>query len=89
MASSDTPTGAATKKALEVTPARQPLPLSATQEAQVREIYHKRVRNKCADEVRGNRLSYPSFLSLALFIYTNHCHGTAREREGKERETIS
>lgn len=54
MASSDTPTGAATKKALEVTPARQPLPLSATQESQVREIYHKRVRNKCADEVRGN-----------------------------------
>ena len=34
-------------------PARQPLPLSASQESQVRELYHKRVRNKCADEVRG------------------------------------
>ncbi|KAJ9625761.1 hypothetical protein H2203_004523 [Taxawa tesnikishii (nom. ined.)] len=36
----------------DLNPSRQPLPLSASQEAQVREIYHKRVRNKCADEVR-------------------------------------
>lgn len=34
-------------------PSRSPLPLSASQESQVRELYHKRVRNKCADEVRG------------------------------------
>ena len=34
------------------TPSRQPLPLSASQEGQVREIYHKRVRNQCAEEVR-------------------------------------
>ncbi|EMC98665.1 hypothetical protein BAUCODRAFT_145711 [Baudoinia panamericana UAMH 10762] len=33
-------------------PSRNPLPLSASQEAQVRELYYKRVRNKCADEVR-------------------------------------
>ncbi|KAF2150779.1 hypothetical protein K461DRAFT_296021 [Myriangium duriaei CBS 260.36] len=33
-------------------PTRSPLPLSASQEAQVREIYHCNVRNKCADEVR-------------------------------------
>ncbi|KAF2720432.1 hypothetical protein K431DRAFT_189513, partial [Polychaeton citri CBS 116435] len=32
--------------------ARGPLPLSASQEGQVRELYHKRVRQKCADEVR-------------------------------------
>ncbi|KAK4543989.1 hypothetical protein LTR36_004763 [Oleoguttula mirabilis] len=31
---------------------RNPLPLSASQESQVRELYFKRVRNKCADEVR-------------------------------------
>ncbi|KAK5121107.1 hypothetical protein LTR85_005591 [Meristemomyces frigidus] len=31
---------------------RNPLPLSASQESQVRELYYKRVRNKCADEVR-------------------------------------
>lgn len=34
-------------------PSRNPLPLSATQEGQVREIYYKRVRNLCADEIRG------------------------------------
>ncbi len=33
-------------------PSRTPLPLSASQESQVRELYHKRVRQKCADEVR-------------------------------------
>lgn len=32
---------------------RSPLPLSASQEGQVRELYYKRVRQKCADEVRG------------------------------------
>ena len=33
-------------------PSLTPLPLSASQETQVREIYHRRVRNKCANEVR-------------------------------------
>ncbi|KAK3049297.1 hypothetical protein LTR09_009475 [Extremus antarcticus] len=33
-------------------PSLTPLPLSASQEHQVRELYHKRVRQKCADEVR-------------------------------------
>jgi len=40
-------------------PSRNPLPLSSSQESQVRELYHKRVRNKCADEVRGTS-SYSS-----------------------------
>ncbi|KAK4555936.1 hypothetical protein LTR86_007156 [Recurvomyces mirabilis] len=35
-----------------VLPSRNPLPLSSNQETQVRELYFKRVRNKCADEVR-------------------------------------
>ena len=34
-------------------PSRNPLPLSAAQEAQVRELYYKRVRTYCADEIRG------------------------------------
>ncbi|KAK1075967.1 hypothetical protein LTR33_009359 [Friedmanniomyces endolithicus] len=34
-------------------PSRNPLPLSSSQEAQVKELYHKRVRTKCADEVRA------------------------------------
>ncbi|KAF2435367.1 hypothetical protein EJ08DRAFT_645668 [Tothia fuscella] len=33
-------------------PSRNPLPLSAGQEQQVRDIYYKRVRTKCADEIR-------------------------------------
>lgn len=34
-------------------PSRNPLPLSSAQEAQVRELYYKRVRNLCANEIRG------------------------------------
>ena len=30
-----------------------PAPLSAAQEQQVRDLYYKRVRSKCADEIRG------------------------------------
>ena len=32
---------------------RNPLLLNAAQEAEVRELYHKRVRSYCADEIRG------------------------------------
>ncbi|KAL8657785.1 MAG: hypothetical protein Q9226_001570 [Calogaya cf. arnoldii] len=31
---------------------RNPIPLSSSQEAQVRELYYKRVRGYCADEIR-------------------------------------
>ena len=34
-------------------PSRNPIPLSSSQEAAVRELYYKRVRSKCADEIRG------------------------------------
>lgn len=30
-----------------------PMPLSSPQEAEVRELYHKRVRAKCAAEIAG------------------------------------
>jgi len=32
---------------------RNPLPLSAAQEAQVRDIYYKRVRQRCDPEIKG------------------------------------
>jgi COX assembly mitochondrial protein 1 len=32
---------------------RNPLPLSAAQEAQVKEIYYKRVRGHCAQQIKG------------------------------------
>lgn len=34
-------------------PSRNPLPLSASQEGQVREIYYGRVRKQCVDEIKG------------------------------------
>jgi COX assembly protein 1 len=34
-------------------PSRNPLPLSSGQEAQVREVYHARVRAYCAAEIKG------------------------------------
>ncbi|KAK4943843.1 hypothetical protein LTR66_014566 [Elasticomyces elasticus] len=36
----------------DVVPSRNPLPLSASQEQQVRDLYYKRVRTRCADEIR-------------------------------------
>ena len=38
-------------------PSRNPLPLSSAQEAQVNDLYYKRVRAYCADEIRGLLLS--------------------------------
>ncbi|KAK4152228.1 hypothetical protein C8A00DRAFT_35081 [Chaetomidium leptoderma] len=34
-------------------PSRNPLPLSATQEGQVRDIFHARVRDRCRPEIKG------------------------------------
>ncbi|KAI1383854.1 cytochrome c oxidase biogenesis protein Cmc1 like-domain-containing protein [Hypoxylon trugodes] len=34
-------------------PSRNPLPLSASQEAQVREVFNERVRKQCADEIKA------------------------------------
>lgn len=45
-------------------PSRNPLPLSATQEAQVREVFNSRVRNFCADEIKGSTLRLNSWLLL-------------------------
>lgn len=37
-------------------PSRNPLPLSASQEAQVRDIFYQRVRKECAEEIKGEPL---------------------------------
>src|SRR5436305_3326117 len=44
-------------------PSRNPLPLSATQEMQVRDLYYARVRGYCADEIRGE-----TFLGLTRYV---------------------
>ena len=37
-------------------PSRNPLPLSASQEAQVREIFYERVRGYCGPEIKGEHM---------------------------------
>ena len=37
---------------------RNPLLLNAAQEAEVRDLYHKRVRGYCAAEMRGVKLPF-------------------------------
>ena len=37
-------------------PSRNPLPLSSTQEAHIREVYHNRVRRQCAKEIEGKQV---------------------------------
>lgn len=47
---------------------RNPVPLSAGQEQQVRDLYHKRVRQRCADEVKGKRQRLAWRDNVRLFI---------------------
>ncbi|KAI1362727.1 hypothetical protein F5Y08DRAFT_311276 [Xylaria arbuscula] len=60
-------------------PSRNPLPLSASQEAQVREVFNARVRAHCADDIkafadcaRGRTFSIP-FACRALSHAMNNC----------------
>ncbi|EON98332.1 putative cytochrome c oxidase biogenesis protein [Phaeoacremonium minimum UCRPA7] len=46
------PNGSATSEGLPM-PSRNPLPLSASQEAQVRDVFYDRVRRHCAAEIKG------------------------------------
>ncbi|KXX82944.1 COX assembly mitochondrial protein 2 [Madurella mycetomatis] len=76
-------------------PSRNPLPLSATQEAQVRDIFHERVRRKCADEIKafadcalGRTFSAP-FACRELHRVMNGCmkqHSTQAEQDAAREE---
>ncbi|KAK7985371.1 hypothetical protein PG988_002993 [Apiospora saccharicola] len=61
------PSGRDGKKATESLPmpSRNPLPLSASQEAQVREVFNARVRMQCEPEIKGVWYYY-LFLPIAL-----------------------
>ncbi|KAI0431106.1 cytochrome c oxidase biogenesis protein Cmc1 like-domain-containing protein [Xylaria sp. FL1042] len=71
-------------------PSRNPLPLSASQEAQVREVFNARVRAHCADEIkafaecaRGRTFSIP-FSCRTLSHAMNSCmlaHATPAEHD--------
>ena len=49
-------------------PSRNPLPLSASQEAQVRDVFYARVRRKCADEIKGVYCFFFFFPFLLLLL---------------------
>jgi COX assembly mitochondrial protein 1 len=60
MAAQAPPAGPPAQDPLSV-PSRNPLPLSASQEAQVRDIYYARVRKACSAEIKGSPRPLPSF----------------------------
>ncbi|UZP40621.1 hypothetical protein NXS19_008437 [Fusarium pseudograminearum] len=60
-------------------PSRNPLPLSASQEAQVRDIFYQKVRKECADEIKAfaacalGRTFTVSFACRAEHRVMNNC----------------
>ena len=46
---------------------RNPLPLSASQEQEVKQLYYKRVRSHCAPEIKGIYFQYHMLAFLASF----------------------
>ncbi|KAI1160434.1 hypothetical protein F5B18DRAFT_632906 [Nemania serpens] len=71
-------------------PSQNPLPLSASQEAQVREVFNARVRAHCADELKAfsdcarNRTFTTPFVCRALSHAMNSCmqaHATPAEHD--------
>ncbi|KAK4188502.1 hypothetical protein QBC35DRAFT_357817, partial [Podospora australis] len=76
-------------------PSRNPLPLSASQEAQVRDIFHARVRKRCTDEIKafadcamGRTFSAP-FLCRGPLHVMNSCmkvNATPEEQDAAREE---
>lgn len=74
-ASSDAPAATSTPRKYNL---RNPLPLSATQEQEVKQMYYKRVRSHCAPEIKG------PFLPLLLPLHENivtAVHQTLKSRK--------
>ncbi|KAB2576117.1 hypothetical protein BFW01_g7105 [Lasiodiplodia theobromae] len=74
---------------------RNPVPLSAGQEQQVRDLYHKRVRQKCADEVKEfascalNRTISATWACRQQRLAMNNCmvaHATQEEQDRAREE---
>ncbi|KAL6892572.1 cytochrome c oxidase biogenesis protein Cmc1 like domain-containing protein [Trichoderma longibrachiatum] len=76
-------------------PSRNPLPLSASQESQVRDIYYARVRKHCADEIKAfancalGRTFSVTFACRAEHTAMNACmkrHATQEEQDAAREE---
>ncbi|KAF7537363.1 hypothetical protein G7Z17_g12859 [Cylindrodendrum hubeiense] len=79
-------------------PSRNPLPLSASQEAQVRDIYYQRVRSQCAEEIKAfaacalGRTFTVSFVCRPEHRVMNNCmklHATQDEHDAARVEWFS
>ncbi|KAJ4295928.1 hypothetical protein N0V88_004630 [Collariella sp. IMI 366227] len=97
MAAMATPTGGEEAARLPM-PSRNPLPLSASQEAQVRDIFYARVRRKCADEIKAfadcamGRTFTAGFVCREPHRVMNSCmkaHATQEEQDGAREEWFS
>ncbi|KAK4181709.1 cytochrome c oxidase biogenesis protein Cmc1 like-domain-containing protein [Triangularia setosa] len=76
-------------------PSRNPLPLSASQEAQVRDVFYARVRARCGPEIKafadcaqGRTFSAP-FLCRGPLHVMNNCmkiHATPEEQDAAREE---
>ncbi|KZZ89736.1 Cytochrome c oxidase biogenesis protein Cmc1-like protein [Moelleriella libera RCEF 2490] len=76
-------------------PSRNPLPLSASQEAQVRDVFYARVRQQCAEEIKAfaacalGRTFTVSFACRAEHRVMNNCmklHATPEEHDAAREE---
>ncbi|KAA6416371.1 MAG: hypothetical protein FRX48_01091 [Lasallia pustulata] len=86
---------ATTKPESHPLPSRNPLPLSAAQEGQVRDLYYKRVRGKCANEIRDfascamNRTISATWACRSERLAMNSCmvlHATQQEQDAAREE---
>ncbi|KAL8783141.1 MAG: hypothetical protein Q9213_004833 [Squamulea squamosa] len=74
---------------------RNPIPLSSSQETQVRELYYKRVRGYCADEIRDfascalNRTFSATWVCRQQRLAMNNCmisHASQQEQDAAREE---
>ncbi|KAL8702367.1 MAG: hypothetical protein Q9224_000014 [Gallowayella concinna] len=74
---------------------RNPIPLSASQESQVRELYYKRVREYCTDEIRDfaacamNRTFSATWVCRQQRLAMKNCmksHATQEEQDAAREE---
>lgn len=57
-------------------PSRNPLPLAPAQEAEISELYYKRVRDFCSSQIRGDFTIYHTYFACQLILDNSdfaHC----------------
>ncbi|KAL9071417.1 MAG: hypothetical protein Q9161_004276 [Pseudevernia consocians] len=76
-------------------PSRNPLPLSSAQESQVKDLYYKRVRGRCANQIRDfascatNRTISASWACRKQRLEMNSCmiqHASQKEQDAAREE---